>query len=342
METKICNRCHRKLPNTKQYFPLEKGKTRTICRECDYKYKRFLENDENSRKKWTDKEIWILKEYYSFFTNIELWFFIFEDRTPRAIECCASKINAGHKTLETMERARRYGALRNPSCQKGRVITEEHRRHMSESKIKYFNPASNNTDAVMRSQNTRDKMSEIRISKGIWRGNSNPRHIKPLDGEMNGRWEGGITPLVRELRNGIIDWKMKSIEFCEYKCVVTGNRFDDIHHITPFATIFNEALYDLKLDARKNQKAYSSIEYDKLKELVIRKHSKYEIGCCLTKDVHRLFHNQYGYLNNTRDQFVDFLLKLQAGFFNNIKDYDIPQIFINKKYLAYLINEVAA
>lgn len=53
---------------------------------------------------------------------------------------------------------------------------------------------------------------------------------KPISDE----WKGGITKLATALRSNINEWKKKSIELCEYKCLLTGGEFNVIHHLTPF------------------------------------------------------------------------------------------------------------
>ena len=48
--------------------------------------------------------------------------------------------------------------------------------------------------------------------KGKWAGDKNPRHINPLNGELNGRWKGGILDTYVELRSDTKDWKIVDSE----------------------------------------------------------------------------------------------------------------------------------
>lgn len=58
-------------------------------------------------------------------------------------------------------------------------------------------------------------------------------------------------------------------------------------------------------------------------EIIINKffeiQSKYPLGVCLRKDVHKLFHDTYGYGDNTPEQFYEFLSKYNNNGINILK-----------------------
>lgn len=127
-------------------------------------------------------------------------------------------------------------------------------------------------------------------------------------GENNPSWKGGITPFHQYLRNHIIDWKKESMKHCNYKCVITGDKFDNIHHLYGFDKILEETLNILDIDREKTIQDYSDEELFNLKNTCIELHKKYPLGVCLRTDVHDLFHQKYGKGNNTPEQFEEFKL----------------------------------
>ena len=106
-------------------------------------------------------------------------------------------------------------------------------------------------------------------------------------------------------------WKLKSMQNCHYKCVLSGDRFDEIHHIVGLNVILNIALCALGYDLN-DQNIYNASYYsdDELKQLLyeFRKiQSTYPLGVCLRKDIHDNFHKHYGYGNNTIQQWEQFV-----------------------------------
>lgn len=101
-------------------------------------------------------------------------------------------------------------------------------------------------------------------------------------------------------------WKKESMFSCGFKCVVTGKRFDEIHHLYGMNLIMEELCKELGIDMSFDINSAS----DDYKELILdtfhKIQSKYPLGVCLTKEVHTEFHSKYGYGNNTPEQFKKF------------------------------------
>ena len=118
---------------------------------------------------------------------------------------------------------------------------------------------------------------------------------------------GGNSELEQNIRKGVLkQWKKDSMEFYNYKCVITNARFDDIHHLHSFKSILTETLEYLNLPFYKKINEYTNVQlrdiYEKVKDL----HYKYGLGVCLTREQHEAFHWEYGYINNSIEQFSQF------------------------------------
>lgn len=141
--------------------------------------------------------------------------------------------------------------------------------------------------------------------------------IKNMTGENNHNWKGGVTLLHIFLRDKISMWKKESLKFCNYKCIITGKKFDDIHHLYSFEKILHEAIDNLNLKTNKYKiNTLTIAELNHIKDVVIELHKKYGLGVCLNRDVHKLFHKYYGRGNNTPDQFEEFCQRYYNGEFN--------------------------
>lgn len=114
-----------------------------------------------------------------------------------------------------------------------------------------------------------------------------------------------------------LDWKNESMKTCGYRCVVTGERFDDIHHLFSLNTIVINACKSADIDLQSFDINEASDEDRKnFIEAVKREQGKYPLGVCLSKEVHVEFHNIYGYGNNTPEQFYEFINSQYPGCMN--------------------------
>jgi len=141
----------------------------------------------------------------------------------------------------------------------------------------------------------------------------NGKLIKHPTGKDNYLWKGGTTPIYIFMRHKIHDWKNKSIKNSDYKCIISKERFNEVHHLQSFNLIVKECMKDLNLELKENVIDYSSEELNLISEHIIELHEKYPLGVCLTTKIHDIFHSIYGNGDNTPDQWYDFENKIKNG-----------------------------
>lgn len=131
-------------------------------------------------------------------------------------------------------------------------------------------------------------------------------------GSKGSNWQGGLTDLKSFLSKYIKDWKKKSIANSNYRCVISGERFDDVHHIQSFNLILKESIADLGFELKETVGEYLEEELfllvNKIKEL----HEKYP-GVALKRSWHKKFHQIFGMGDNTPEQWSEFLYKISLS-----------------------------
>lgn len=118
------------------------------------------------------------------------------------------------------------------------------------------------------------------------------------------------------LRAYMTDWKEESMKKCDYKCVITGGKFDAIHHLYSFNKIAKETVEKLNMPLHPNISLYTDNELKFMIDTCADLHEKYGLGVCLREDVHRLFHSEYGN-DNSPDQFEEFRVNYLNGVFHS-------------------------
>lgn len=116
------------------------------------------------------------------------------------------------------------------------------------------------------------------------------------------REEQSISSLNRKLRNSLHEWKKLSEENCEYKCILTGSKKYEIHHLYSYNSIIKDALNELNIEIKNN---YSGEEIVLIRNKVVELH-KNLLGVCIHPQIHILFHQLYGKHDNTPEQFEEF------------------------------------
>ncbi|MDD3383998.1 MAG: NUMOD3 domain-containing DNA-binding protein [Bacilli bacterium] len=339
---KFCNKCGRELPNTSKYFPVTKQNKSGllgICRECNPNYHNFLKDDYIHAQIWSEEENSQLIKTYNNYTGKELQNLFFPNRTVRAIECHASELGIQGKNENVKNKTKEIRRIRASEANAGKIYSEETKQKISNAKIEYYKTHDGTRKGSIQSEETRKKMSDYRKKIGKWKGKNNPRHLKPLNGKLNGRWLGGITGLYQELRSDTKEWQQNSMQYYNYKCVISNGEFDNVHHLTPFKNIVKECFDICDIDMRQSVCDYSILEFKLIRNTLIKLHNKYEFGVPLNKSIHKLFHDNYGYFNNTPEQFHKFVLDINDGKFNKwFKDNNL-NIEINNEILNQALLE---
>lgn len=141
-------------------------------------------------------------------------------------------------------------------------------------------------------------------------------------GKGNHNWKGGITDISSHLRDKLTDWKKDSMQKCNYKCVITGDSFNEIHHLINYSDILNKVFEKCNIEVKEKVGDYTENELFEITNLLIKLHYDYGLGVCLRKDVHKLFHKVYGVRDNTPQQFNEFQERIFNGEFVN--DLNFP------------------
>lgn len=98
-----------------------------------------------------------------------------------------------------------------------------------------------------------------------------------------------------------------------YTCYLTNKQRDVvIHHCYGFNLLLQEAIDILDFEIKDNFDEYDTDELEKLYDCFFDLQDSYGQYVCINKDIHVLFHNKYGYGNNTMEQWNEF----EADFLN--------------------------
>lgn len=105
------------------------------------------------------------------------------------------------------------------------------------------------------------------------------------------------------------EWKKESARNCGFKCVITGERFNAVHHLFGMNMILAQTLKELSYDEEISIHDLSESDLENILSHFLIVQKRYPLGVCLTTKIHKEFHDEYGYGFNTPEQFNEFLEK---------------------------------
>lgn len=130
--------------------------------------------------------------------------------------------------------------------------------------------------------------------------------LKEKCGELSPQWRGGIYKTKDYFREFLTEWKIKSCEKYNFKCALSGGKIEAVHHVVSYTNILYEAHINVNVEIKSEIGQYSEQEIECVKYEIIKLHEFYGLGIPLNGDIHREFHKIYGYINFTKEDFIEF------------------------------------
>ena len=124
--------------------------------------------------------------------------------------------------------------------------------------------------------------------------------------------------LSKYIRGNIQYWKTASMKKCDYKCIFTGSKEYQIHHLYGVSNILNDVMTKYHFNKYENLSDYTEKELNHILMAFIEEQNKYPLGVCISKDIHVLFHSLYGQYYNTPEQWYQFEKDFKAGIYNEM------------------------
>ena len=127
----------------------------------------------------------------------------------------------------------------------------------------------------------------------------------------------GYRNLASFVRSRLHIWKKEVMEYNNYTCYLTGKRRDlVIHHCRGFNLLFDETIDVLNFKIKENFIEYTDDELLLFLEKFIEIQDYYHAYVCISEEVHKLFHKEFGYGDNTVEQWDEFVSNYKNGKYN--------------------------
>ena len=155
-----------------------------------------------------------------------------------------------------------------------------------------------------------NKLSDYEIGKVV---GHNYKVVKDKRLRMGLRHDGvldtGYRSITDLVRGRAKRWREESIAWCGNKCVITGKDFDEVHHLYGVNMMVKEIMDELDIPKDADVSNFPSEKIKEIIDLFDQKQLQHGYGLCMTKELHTLFHFEYGYGDNTPEQFKEFCKK---------------------------------
>lgn len=242
-------------------------------------YKVKYDSNIHSRKKWTNDELQYLKNNYSFFPVDKICEYL-NDRTKDSIILKANSLGLKSytKILNSWTNEQVQYIIDNWFNEPDIIIAK----HLNKTQ-----------------RSVKWKREELGLFRRNMESNSYPSLSKYLRGQNQ-------------------EWKLLSMKSCNYKCVLTGSKDFEIHHLYGLCNIIDDILNKYPQYKNISFEDYNSDELEFLKKEFIKEQSKYPLGECIDKKLHVLFHSLYGQYYNTPEQWIRFKNDYTKGVYKNI------------------------
>lgn len=285
--------------------------------------KHKISADYYNDKKWTKDELDILEKYYYKKSLRELYDMLNNKHTMDAIQSKALKYFGYSKdrtwTDDEIHILHTYYSIES--------VDDVCKRLPNRTKQAIIKQANNFGIANCFYTNTYWTKSNEKLLYDNWKDMTDDE-LSVLIGKdkksiLNKRWSLGLLrfnhyenasyiDITKYIRGNIWDWKSQSMKNCNYKCIVTGSKDFQIHHLYSLSAIFNEVIEENNIILKTKFSDYTKEELDFILEKFIEKQNQYPLGICIRTDIHNLFHKIYGKVV-TPDMWYEFVNNYNEG-----------------------------
>lgn len=144
------------------------------------------------------------------------------------------------------------------------------------------------------------------------------------------REENNINKLSRAVRCTLSWWRKHSKKLFDNKCLLTGIKGNiEVHHQYQFNNILRDALNELDIEIKQE---YTVEEIILIKEKVNEIHKRGQVGVCLNKEIHILFHIVYGKKNCTKKDLDEFIKNYFDGLYDDRLKEELKSINSNRNF----------
>ena len=274
-----------------------------------------------NENEWTDEEFEILRKYYK--DDINKVVEMLPNRTYKAITTKAKRLGIKSREFwseEENELMKKYYPIMPiydvlkyfPNRTRVSIIT--HAIHLNLQSYDY-NPWTKEEDEYILSHWQTD--ADMIMCKKLGRTYKATQARRLALGLLHFNKDGsGYEGLSKFLRGHLQSWKTKSMENCNYQCVLTGSKDFAIHHMYGFANILNETIEEYNIEL-KEYSEYTIEELEDILEKFLEVHDKYPLGVCVRKDIHTLYHSVYSKCVNNEEQWNQFVKEFKDGVYDD-------------------------
>lgn len=301
-----------------------------VCDYCGVEFSRIKsEVDKNKRHYcsndcrklghyWGNDDLFFLANNYGLITNKELGNLLNHKRSAAEVKRKAIELKLTKSNKWTDDEANLlkevYSALpmqavlqKFPNKTKTSIMSKAHSLRLT---TLFYNDRiySENEDKFI-VDNFR-KISELEIAKQLNRSYSSViSRVGKLGLAKLYPRETKYTDIKEYIRKHTKSWRNRIISLNGGKCQLTGSSQNIVlHHIRGFNLLVEELSQLLDLDDSKPINDYTNEELDFIVEQFLILQDSYREYICITEEIHKKFHEIYGYGYNTKEQwqlFVD-------------------------------------
>lgn len=131
--------------------------------------------------------------------------------------------------------------------------------------------------------------------------------------------KSGYNDLVSFMRSRLTTWKDEVRKQYNYRCCLTGSHSNlIIHHCRSFNLLFDETIEIINFPIYDSFETYTDDELILFVKNFLDLQEYYNEYVCISESVHKLFHKEYGYGDNTEEQWEEFVERYKNGYYDNV------------------------